>query len=95
MVESHRGGYHCCDQCAGFPPFPGQGSGYIYVGLSLCDVIVASFFLFHLSYPRFTTTGPLALLSSNRAQVFTLAALSFPPSFRSFFVFGFFSYMPA
>jgi len=91
------GGYHCCDQCAGFSPFSGQGSGYIHVGLSLCDVIAACFFPFHLflSYPWFTTTGPLALLLSNRVQVFTLAAPSLPPSFPSFFVFGFFSYMPA
>ena len=40
------GGNHCCDQCAVFPLFPGRGSGYICVGLSLCDV--TGFFLFHL-----------------------------------------------
>ena len=50
MVESHRGGYHCCDQCAGFSPFPGQGSCYIHVGLSLCDVTAASFCLSFASF---------------------------------------------
>ena len=76
------GGYHYCDQCAGFSPFPWQGYGYIHVGLFLCDVTAASFFLFRLflSYLWFTTTGPLAPLLSNRAQVFTLAAPSCPPS---------------
>ena len=60
---------------------------YIHVGLSLCDLTAASFFLFHLflSYPWFTTTGPLALFLSNRAQVFMLAAPSFPPFFFFFF----------
>ena len=35
----------------GFPLFPGRGSGYIHVGLSLCDVNAVSFasffFLIH------------------------------------------------
>ena len=63
----------------GFPLFQGRGSG-------LCDVIAACFFLLHLflSYPWFTTTGPLALLLSNRGQVFMLAAPSFPPSHPPF-----------
>ena len=75
-------GYHCCDQRAGFSPFPGQ-----WVWLHPCRPVLVwfncSFFLFHLflSYPWFTTTGPLALLLSNRAQVFMLAVPSFPPLF--------------
>ena len=61
------GGCHWCDQCAGFSPFPRAGVWLHHVGLSMCDVIVASFFLFHLflSYPWFTTTGTLALLLSD------------------------------
>ena len=86
VVESHQRATIVVITVQGFPLSPGRESGYIHVGLSLCDVIAASFFLFHLflSYPWFTTTGPLALLLSNKAQVFTLAAPSFPPSFSSY-----------
>ena len=83
MVESHHGATIVVINVQGFPLFLGSGSDYIRVGLSLCDLTAASFFLFHLflSYPWFTTTGPLALLLSNRAQVFMLAVPSFPPLF--------------
>ena len=84
-------GYHCCDQCAGFSPFPRQGVWlHPYRPIKSINVWCnCGFFLFffpHLfrSYSWFTTTGPLALLSSNRAHIFTLAAPSFPPSFPSF-----------
>ena len=83
MVESHQGATIVVINVQGFPLFLGSGSDYIRVGLSLCDFTAASVFLFHLflSYPWFTTTGPLALLLSNRAQVFMLAVPSFPPLF--------------
>ena len=88
VVEFHQRATFVVINVRGFPLFSGRGSGYIHVGLFLCDVIATSFFLFHLflSYPWFTTTGPLALLLSktNRVQVFTLAAPSFTPSFPSF-----------
>ena len=45
MVESHRGATIVVINVQGFPLFPGRGSGYIHVGLSLCDVIAASVFL--------------------------------------------------
>ena len=53
MVESHQGATIVVIKVQGSPLSPGSGSGYIHVGLSLCDVVVASFFLFHLflSYP--------------------------------------------
>ena len=48
MVESHQGATIVVINVQGLPLFPGRGSGYIHVGLSLCDVIAASFFLLHL-----------------------------------------------
>ena len=50
MVDSHQGATTVVISVQGFPLSPGRGSGYIHVGLSLCDVIVASFFL---SFPSF------------------------------------------
>ena len=57
MVESHwgggGGGTIVVINVQGSPLSPGSGSGYTHVGLSLCDVVAASFFRFHLflSYP--------------------------------------------
>ena len=48
MVESHRGATIVVISVQGFPIFQGRGSGYIHVGVSLCDVTPAFFFLFHL-----------------------------------------------
>ena len=46
MVESHWGATIVVINVQGFPLSPGRGLlyGYILVGLSLCDVIAASFF---------------------------------------------------
>ena len=85
MVESHWGATIVVISVQGFPHFLGRGSGYIHVGLSLCDVIAASFFLLHL----FTFLSmmhhiwPIGTII-NRAQNFMLAAPSFPPSFSSY-----------
>ena len=49
MVESHQGATTVVISVQGFSLFAGRGSGYIHVGLSLCDVIEASFFL--MTYP--------------------------------------------
>ena len=51
MVESHQGATTVVISVQGFPLSPGRGSGYVHVGLSLWDVIVASFFL---SFPSFS-----------------------------------------
>ena len=50
VVESHQGATIVVINVQGFPHFPGWGSGYIHVGLFLCDVIAASFFLSHLFF---------------------------------------------
>ena len=49
MVESHQGATIVVINVQGFS----LSQDYIRVGLSLCDIIVVSFFLFHLflSYP--------------------------------------------
>jgi len=48
VVESHQGATTVVINVQVFPLFLGRGSGYTHVGLSLCDVIAASFFLSHL-----------------------------------------------
>ena len=51
MVESHQGATTVVINVQAFPLFLGRGSGYTNVGLSLCDVIAASFFhIFFLSH---------------------------------------------
>ena len=51
VVESQQGATIVVINTQDLPFPPGRGYGYIHV--SLCDVIAASFFLFHLflSYP--------------------------------------------
>ena len=79
------GGCHCCDQCAGFSPFPGQG-----VWLHPCrPVLVWCNCDFFLYFPSFSFLSmihhnwPIGTII-NMVHVFTLAAPSFPPSFPSF-----------
>ena len=81
VVESHQGAINV----HGFPLFLGRGSGYIHVCLSLCDVIAASFFLFHffLSFLSVIHHNWPIGTTNNWVQVFMLAAPSFPPSFPS------------
>ena len=49
MAESHRGATFAVISVQGFPFFPGRGSGYMHVGISLWDVTAA----FFLSFPSF------------------------------------------
>ena len=50
VVESHQGATIVVINVQGFTLSLGRGSGYIHVGLSLCDVTAASFFLSFSSF---------------------------------------------